>query len=184
MKHRILLQHFGENSTTSKTPAAEVLSQDGDVATVRRNGEVETVNLKETKTCCLSFDNDMLVQESKYAVCEVDLPDWMSPAEYIRHQVAWKWFLGFGGKPTWPRQWFYRLDKLGEYNRFAAIKLLNVKNFRSPFRMSLRSQLEAWLKDPNPKYESPFSRKQWDAVLDGHTCLAAKRTSQSLYWQR
>ncbi len=184
MKHKILLQHFGENSTTSKTPAAEVISQDGDLVTVRRNGQTETVCLKDKKTCCLSFDNDMLVQADKYAVGEVDLPDWMTVAEYLRHQVAWKWFLGFGGQPTWPRQWFYRLDGLGETQRYAAIKLLNVKNFRSPFRMSLRSQLEAWLNDPNPKYESPLSRRQWDALLDGHTCIAAQRISKALYWQR
>ena len=184
-RHNILWQHFGENATTSKSPAAEVLSQDGDRVTIKRgNGQSETVSLTETKTCCLSFDNDMLVQEPKYAVGEVDLPDWMTVAEYLHHQTAYKWFIGFGGQPAWPRQWFYRLDGLGETQRYAAVKLLNVKNFRSPFRQSLRSQLEAWLNDPEPKYESPFSRRQWDALLDGHTCLAAQRTSKALYWTR
>ena len=50
--------------------------------------------------------------------------------------------------------------------------------------MSLRSQLEAWLNDPQPKYDSPFSRKQWDALLDVYTCRAAENRSKSLYWQR
>ena len=183
MKHRILLEQLGENSTTSPDPVAAVVSVDGDMATVVRHGKQRTVSLKEQKTCCFSFDNDMLVPVTRYTLGEVDLPDWMTCDEYLSRQTDWKWYLGFGGKPGWPRQWFSRLSGLGEAPRVAAIKLLNVRNFRSPFRMSLRSQLEAWLNDPQPRYASPFSRKQWDAVLDVHTHRAAINTSKALYWR-
>ena len=143
MKYKALLQQLGENSTTSPDPVAEVISVAGDTVTARRRDNTYTVNLKEQKTCCFSFDNDMLVQVDRYAMGEIEVPDWMTCDEYLSHQTALKWYLGFGGQLTWPRQWFFRLDRLGEKARFAAIKLLNVKTFRSPFRMSLRSQLEA-----------------------------------------
>lgn len=184
MNHRILLQQLGENATSSRDPVAEVLAQDGDTLTARSGDKTFTVSLKEKQTCCFSSDNDMLVEVDKYAVGEVELPDWMTCSEYLRHQTDFKYYLGFGGQLTWPRQWFFRIIRFGEYGRYAAIKLLNVKKFRSTFRMSLRSQLEAWLNDPNPQHQSPFSPRQWECLLDGHTCLAAKRTATNLYWTR
>jgi hypothetical protein len=184
MKYQVLLKQQGENSTTSRDPVAEVVSVDGDTVTVRRHKETYTVSLKEQKTCCLSFDNDMLIQVDKYALGEVETPDWMTCDEYLSYQTELKWYLGFGALPTWPRQWFFRLTRLGEAPRFTAIKLLKVQKFRSNFRMSLRSQLEAWLNDPNPEYESPFSRKQWDALLDVYTCRDAANRSKALYWSR
>ena len=39
------------------------------------------------------------------------------------------------------------------------------KNIRSSFKKSLRERLITWLNDKDKKYESPFSRKQWDALL-------------------
>ena len=184
MKHKLLFQHLGENSTTSHDPVAEVIAQDGDQVTARRGDKTFTVSLKEQHTCCISWDFDMLTAVDKYRVGEVETPDWMTADEYVSHQTEFKYFVGFGGQLTWPRQWFYRLIKFGEANKFAAIKLLNVQNFRSPFRQSLRSQLEAWLNDPNQKYESPFSRRQWEALLDVYTCRAARNRATSLYWNR
>ena len=133
MKYQVLLQQLGENSTTSRDPVAEIVSVDGDTVTARRRGETLTVSLKEQKTCCFSFDNDMLVQVDRYALGEVEVPDWMTCDECLSYQTELKWYLGFGAQPAWPRQWFFRLSQLGERYRFAAIKLLNVKNFRSLF---------------------------------------------------
>ena len=184
MKRKILLQHLGENATTAHDPVAEVLAQDGNTVTARSGDKTYTVNLTDQHTCCMNSGWDMLTTVDKYAVGEVAVPDWMTCAEYLRQQVHFKYYLGFGGQLTWPRQWFYRLMALGEAARYAAIKLLNVKKFRSPFRMSLRSQLEAWLNDAEPRYKSPFSERQWQALLDGHTCLDARRTANALYWNR
>jgi hypothetical protein len=184
MKHKILLQHLGENSTTAPDPVAEVLAQNGDTVTARSGEKSYTADLTEQHTCCINSGWDMLTTVNKYALGEVEVPDWMTCADYLRHQTEFKWYVGFGGQLTWPRQWFHRITRLGESARYAAIQLLNVKKFRSPFRMSLRSQLEAWLNDAQPRYGSPFSKRQWEALLDGHTCLAAKRTSNALYWNR
>jgi hypothetical protein len=185
MKHKLLLQHCGENATTSHEPVAAVLSQEGDLVTARwPNGKTDTVNLNEEKTVCMAWDWDMLTKIRRWELGEQDLPDWMSVDEFLINQVAWKYYLGFGANPDWPRGWFHRLIKLGENAKYAAIQLLKVKSFRSGFRASLREQLEGWLNDPQPKYASPFSPRQWEAILNRHVCLAARRTASSLYWRR
>lgn len=46
----------------------------------------------------------------------------------------------------------------------ACVKLLRTRHsnrFRSEFRRNLAEQLYTWLVDDEPKYTSPFSRKQW-----------------------
>jgi hypothetical protein len=184
MKYSLLLKQLGENSTTRPDPVALVVAHDGDQVTARRGQETYTVNLQAKTHCCISADWDMLTEVNLYALGEVEVPDWMTCDEYLSHQTEWKYYCGFGGQLAWPRQWFFRLIKLDESAKYAAMKLLNVKKFRSSFRMSLRSQLEAWLNDPEPRYQSPFSPRQWEVLLDGHTCLAAKRTAASLYWNR
>ena len=140
MKRKILFEHQGENATTSHTPAAEVLSQEGNTVVAQWRNETRTVSLLEEKTVCMSSDWDMLTAIRRYQVGEVDLPDWMPALEYIQNQVAWKYYLGFGASPDWPRQWFFRLIKLGEAAKYAAVQLLKVKNFRSSFRASMRDQ--------------------------------------------
>lgn len=184
MKHILLTQQLGQNSTTSRDPVAAVISQDGDTITAQFSREVRTINLREQATCCLSCDNDLLVQVDKWGTVEVDIPDWMTPQDYLRNLTPWRYYIGFGAQPAWPRQWFQRLSGFHQNARFAAIKLLNTKKFRSPFRQSLRSQLEAWLNDPKPKYDSPFSDRQWQALFDHHTCLDAKLTAESIYRTR
>lgn len=44
-----------------------------------------------------------------------------------------------------------------------AIRLVT-SSLRSTFRISLRQQLTSWLAQGDPKYPSPFSRKQWEYV--------------------
>jgi hypothetical protein len=186
MTRKILLQQLGENATTAPDPVADVLSQHGDTVTALWPGETtpRTISLQEKQTCCLACDNDLLVSVPKYAVTEMDLPEWMSPNDFLYHQTAWRYFKGFGGQADWPRPWFFRLSKLGEAQKYAAIQLLKVRKFRSRFRQQLRSQLETWLNEPEPRFPNPFSRKQWNCLLNAHVCLAAKQRSNAIYWSR
>lgn len=56
---------------------------------------------------------------------------------------------------------YYRYQHLDAYLKYKRVcQLLKTKKFRNPFRESLAKQLRAWLKEENPKYPSPFSRKQ------------------------
>lgn len=46
----------------------------------------------------------------------------------------------------------------------ALVNLLENTRIRSEFKLKLRAQVLAWLRDPNPKYATPLSRKQMDYV--------------------
>ena len=168
---KFLAEQLGENSDTAK-----------DIVDVWQG----QADLNEETQCCLNYDDNRLVSVKRYAVVEIDLPDWMDSQVYaksVSYQVKYKWFVGFGGNPEWGANWFHALDRLGEVERYASIKLLNVKTFRSEFRKSLREQLEKWL-NGDSLHAQPFSAKQWDSVANRHVRLEADRASKSLYSQR
>ena len=56
---------------------------------------------------------------------------------------------------------------LNEREFEAVLMLLKAKSFRSAFRASLAEQVRGWLKDPNPKFQKPLSRKQFGLLVKG-----------------
>jgi hypothetical protein len=182
---RILFRHMGENSTTDHTPYALVVKEEGRaVHAVTSGGAPLTVSLDETGTRCISADWDALTSVNVYQVREVELPDWFNPQRYAALFIDLKYYLGRGAEIDWPEAWF---DKLSGTRRFSAaqvlacIKLLKTRSFKSAFRQHLRDQLEAWLADPEPRYDSPFSRRQWECLVNGYLALESKRLESSLY---
>lgn len=167
--YQVLYQHRGENSDTPKSPVREY--QDGEV------------DLDEQITCCLNWDNDMLVRTDKYAVHDVTLPDWLPLQEWIRDRVHWRWLWGVGADPEWPEVWQRGLLHLETTaRRRACVKLLKTRKFRSDFRRSLRDQLVAWLETPEERqYDSPFSYRQWECLLDRWMRIEAERIDSGLY---
>jgi hypothetical protein len=168
---KILFKQLGENSTTPRDPVGVVTDE-------------SKVDLEATTTCCLSFDDNRLVPKKLYSIGEVTLPDWLDPEEWLHDQTAWKWLWGLGADPNWPEAWQRGLLRLGSSaNRLAAIKLLRVKKFRSEFRKSLRGQLETWLETPREdrQYDSPFSFRQWDCLVNRHVAIEAKQRDAGLY---
>ena len=176
--HKILCEHLGENSDTPRDPVAVWT---GPGMTFR--GEV--VNLEAEVSRCLNWDDDRPVKIKRWNVIEVKLPDWLTPGEWIPHRVEWKFAWGLGVDVNWPEAWQRSLmkDIKNPAQRLAVAKLLKTKNFRSPFRADLRKQLEEWLNLPTEKrkYPSPFSRGQWEALLDRYTCLEAQNRDTGLY---
>jgi hypothetical protein len=184
----ILFQHTGECSTTAKDPAGEVLAWDGSgAAWCHLCGEHQPrlINLTETVPTIYNSDNWIHCTSEKWEVVE-DVPECcgMEPRQWCQRHVEVRYFVGNGGNREWPRQWFDRIVAMGEAAKFATIGLLNVKNFRSEFRRSLRDQLEAWLNDPSPRYNSPFSERQWGSLINAHVAMDAKRRASSIYWSR
>ena len=57
-----------------------------------------------------------------------------------------------------------KLMKMRKNPKFDGIMHLFGKRIRSGFKLSLRDQLVRWLKDPNPEYQNPFSKKQWNYI--------------------
>ena len=170
--HLILFEHRGENSCTPRTPVAVWHGQ---------------ANLEERKIACLSWDDDRLVDVARWEVREICIPDWLNPEEWVLDHVAWRWLWGFGADPDWPEAWQRGLRQIDRStDRLACIRLLKTRAFRSGFRRSLRDQLVRWLETPasERQYDNPFSRRQWESMVDRWTALEAKRLDEVLYWSR
>lgn len=178
VKHRILCEFNGEVSTTPSAPMAVWTGQ---------------VDLTEQKTFILSNDDWRQVGGPRYEVREVELPYWLGAREWVINYVYWRYTWAAGVETSWPESWQRGLMELAHERRLACVKLLTTREFRSGFRLSLRMQLVAWLEDRQrakvfsgkpPQYESPFSRNQWEKLLDVHTVRAARQNSEHLYSHR
>lgn len=143
------------------------------------------VDFNETKEALLSSDDFRLVSVKRWGTVELELPSWLSPAEFARSWVAWKWVFGLGASKTWPERWlrFIASGLRGAAEKLAVIKLLATQKFRSSYRQSLADQLLAWLETPKDsrKYDSPFSPKQWRSLLNAHVTREASQIDAALY---
>lgn len=61
---------------------------------------------------------------------------------------------------------YARLLKFRRTNadRINAVMWLLTANIRSGFKLSMRNQVIAWLRDPAPRYPTPLSRKQFEYI--------------------
>ena len=170
-QHTLLYAHMGEISYTPMSPVAVY--------------EEGMVDLEETKSALYSSDDFRLTTVKKYDTGAVWLPDWMEPEEYLNNMTSWKWAWGMGANPEWPAIWQRSIayDIEEEAKILVVIKLLKTKNFRSSFRQSLRNKLEDWLNTPREEreYDSPFSYKQWDALLNKWVAQEARQRGTALY---
>ena len=149
--HTILYQHLGELSYTEKQPVSVYTGQ---------------VDLSEEKNCLYSNDDWRLTPVKKYAVKDVELPDWMSPEEWLYNCNYLKWhrLWSFRGTKELPETWQRKLLQIDGKQLTACAKLLTA-SLRSPFRQSLREQLVGWLNKEENEYPSPFSWRQWESLL-------------------
>ena len=153
---KCLFRHTGENSDSAY-----------DFCKVFEDSDAEL--LTKTRSCCLNWDNDMLVEINEYKVLDVTVIEGMDPKQI--GSFYWLWSeCGFVGIDPCaiPLDWQRKIQTLKDWQRIACLDLLKVKNFRSEFRKSLRTQLEAWLSGAN-QYDSPFSSRQWE-------CASSRRT--------
>lgn len=171
-EHLILFKHYGEISHTARTPVGVF--------------EPGAVDLTATKTALVSSDFWAKVEVALYAVRKVDLPEFLDPAEWVADHIAWKYTWGIGVDAAWGEAHQRGLHKIrkaeGSAAAIAAVKLLKVKKFRSSFRASLRDQLEAWLAGDSD-FASPFSPRQWSALVNDYDRTEAKRREAALYGQ-
>jgi hypothetical protein len=118
-----------------------------------------------------------LVQAPKYEVHEIELPEWLSTEEYCGDYVRWSHLWGYGADPEWPEAWQRVLMSINSdpSAKVACIDLLNTMKFRSDFRASLRNRLVTWLEDPEARYPSPFTPKQWDKLVLKYSRWKANR---------
>ncbi len=150
---KILFEHLGEYSYTAKLP--------------RRPYIEDEVNLSEqTRHTILGSDDFRPCPVNRWAVKEIELPEWLPAEEWCKKHLSWQYAWGEGlpqdYDETRARQVAYFFH---DAQRRAVIHLLT-KKLRSKFRLSLKDQLEDWLDTPQEhrKYSSPFSTRQWIAL--------------------
>ena len=159
---------FNENASTKMDPIAPF------------DAALHTNLLSAASTHCVSSDNDMLISCKTYEVRDVELPDWLSPQEWVGNSIRWAYVFAYADK-AWPEAWVRAIGRIeGAAERYACAKLLGTRTFRSAFRASLRGQLEKWIAG-NGEYATPFSYKQWSALLDRYTRLDAERIEAATY---
>ena len=120
-----------------------------------------------------------------YEVIEIELPEWLTTEAYCAQYIRWGYLWGNGADPEWPEPWQRLLSVLNNDHaaRVACIDLLKVKKFRSEFRKSLRERLVTWLEDPEERYPSPFTPKQWDKLIQKWVVWKANRIRRRLWEQ-
>ena len=121
-----------------------------------------------------SYDDWRPEPKLRWGLIDVEIPDWMTPNEYVGQEINWKYFKIIGGTEALGRKAYYRLIDLHGSLRVACVKLLNTKNFRSDYRASLRLQLDKWIDGDSP-FSSPFSQKQQNSIVNEYIVIEAKR---------
>lgn len=144
-------------------------------------GSVTTISVLEKKTVCAGPDWDMPVESDKYRLVTANLEDWIDPKEWLsefRNDI--KFFLARGGRLEWGETHVRKLLTLQADYQVACLDLLNVKEFRSEFRASLRKQLDAWLNGTS-HYDQPFTQRQWDCLVTSHVIRKRKNADRQVY---
>lgn len=111
----------------------------------------------------------------RYAIEEIEIPEWMTPEEFVYNTHNWKWYKKIGGNEDLGRKAFFKITTINNgVLRLALVKLLKQKSFRSDFRQSLRLQLEKWLGNDN-SYQYPFTDNQMKYVINDFLRIEAKQ---------
>jgi hypothetical protein len=157
MIYKLLFKRFGENQNTELSPIKEYVE------------ETDAELLVETRNCCVSAFNDMLVECNLYDVRDVEIPDWLTVDEYLHGRVSKcsiQLFMQF--YPNLIQKFgrnAFKLSVLPYEYEVALDKFCKTKTFKSEFRKSLFEQVKAWVEMDEPEYKNPLSYKQWNAIM-------------------
>jgi hypothetical protein len=159
-KVKFLMKQYGEYVYTPRDIYAVYTGQDYDV--------------NEDAGCIRGYDSWQHAPKKMWAVEEIEIPEWMTPEEYIAREHAWKWYTKIGGTEDMGKQAFEKLTRITNGAlRLACVKLLKTKTFRSEFRKSLKNQLLNWIE--KGEYALPFSWKQEKALVNSYVKIEAKQ---------
>lgn len=182
---KVLTEHRGEISYTKKDFVG-IIDSDGKASSNHR--DVIEYDLDAKKWACYTSDDFRQIEVERFAVAEVELPDWLDPFEWLQNCIYWRYVWGFGVGLDWPEK-FQRFvySVKNESLRYGIVKLLATglaERFRSNFRKSLFGQVVAWLeKEPEDRnFDFPLSPRQCEFILPAP--YVAKRVSDAIYWNR
>lgn len=128
-------------------------------------------DLSATMRCCRNWDDNGLVEVSKFKVITVCLPDWLPFAEYKKNQFGWELVflvLKYRVKFDIDSTPYEKAKLLFDCPAFAkpGLSTLLFGKVRGDFSISLQNQIETWLQTSaaERKYQFPLSNRQLQAL--------------------
>lgn len=151
-KHNVVYMEVGENEGTLE-PICSIENFNGD--------------LNETRKVCVSFDNDMRIEVSKYQVKEVWLPAWLSVEDWVKNLVSYKFLWSYHKKAAEMSEIAQRalITLQGEY-AYWVVQLVS-STTRTAFRSNIKEQVLAWCEkklNNQTTYAQPLSMKQLNCI--------------------
>lgn len=173
---KLLCKHEGEYSTTSHTPVREYKKADEHL-------------LSEEKSVLYNSDFFLRTKVSRYRTSTHMIPEWMDCNYYLRNRCnlyfIWEVYGMEKLSETETHNMIYLMNQKGFEYVWAIGKLINTdrKKMNSTFRISLKDQIEAWLKeDPeNHEWDSPLSKKQYSSYAKYCRMWEAEELSNHIY---
>jgi hypothetical protein len=144
-----------------------------------------TGNINEKTTKLISHDFWEPREVDKYKIYEVSLPDWMNETKFLRNEIQLKWNICLTSEDfidQLSEQQFNNFSKLPEKTKFLIGWMFDRR--KNNFLNSLYTQVEKWLNLTSPKYNTPLSRKQFEAASRYCPLWEAKQISTRLYYSK
>lgn len=152
---QILFHNYGCNSYTEMNPMAVYIGQE----------------FKAEDTRCRAMDDDGLIMCVVSEVRDVEIPSEMEAEYYVRANFQLEHLWAVKGAKSLPVEWQKKLVVLGDrfgydYSQdIAKLICQNEEKMRSSFRKEMKHHVESWMSDPEPKYSTPLSPKQAQALF-------------------
>lgn len=124
----------------------------------------------------LSNDDWRAHPKKLYDLQDIEIPEWMTPKEYVTYSHNWIWYKKIGGTEELGKKVFIKISSIKDGAlRLASLQLLKTKRFKSELRKSFQKQLISWIEDKNSKYDNPFSQKQSSILCNSYVRMEAIR---------
>jgi len=149
---KVVYHNDGENVGTS-SPICAIEEFNGD--------------LTEQSWKCVSYDNDIQVQVSKYEVKEIWLPMWLETSEYCQNPIGWKFLWAYHKKASqMPENAQRALMEISGEMQYWLVQLV-ASDTRTAFRSNIKEQILAWCEkkvNNDTPYAQPLSQKQMACI--------------------
>lgn len=125
------------------------------------------------------------IECNMFRIYEIEMPDWFTEQYFLDHHISLRWAQAFGMPENFTRTQFENFTRLGEkYRYFICWIFEKYSNTKNAFMQSIKTQIENWLSDEQPRYGQPLSEKQFEAASKFCPLYEAKRISARTYWSR
>jgi len=150
-----LTRAIGEYSTTERSIEG-VYTDDMDI------------DFEKEHLCIRNSDDWTPCSKKLYELKDVEIPEWMEASKF--NPLLWMQYTRIGGNEDLGENAYNELTEFMYSNERlveACLTILKVKNFRSDFRKSLRTQIDDYLVGKS-EYSTPLTQRQVDCVLPNY----------------